>query len=857
MSSNKPFPSSDLDVFKENSLILDNFVNSQENEHPDRFGRKRPTITGIIKEAFNVRTDISNMNETLIGQSRWDAVPKNTSLSLGGDNGALNKQAQSLFNRTVMLKAHAREALRRTYLEAGYNLVSGSFEEGGTLNNQNDVLLHESSGKAFSGPAGVVPAGTNPASGGFVDKSNNVVFRFNSVSDMSQSTWLPVGALVETDAYNSGSSIGAAKYRITSGITNHNNSTKIPVGASLSAQLIWDGVNFDAGWSGAKLDGVTDDWETLHGSLKAIGSLAITSTKSILPRITFRIPASFKLSKTLWCGYANINIVMDGRCLVDNSTFTGDTVVDFDYSLLRAPVDIASIISRDAAATDGGWHGWNVRHEVDFENTNQGYNWTNTISAHQVNFNFSSNPVTGDVVYLNGYKITFGTDVTIGPTTTATRDNFVVYVGANFKFQAFAVGNNVEIYSANPWLCRSNTAAITLVKWEQGLSAVRVSNMWNGRVSFLSCSNFDVQLWENPCNKDLGSGNFSEFGMENNEYDFGKMQNCQIMHLATPVVRSFVSMGLMPYCIDTKLLSGSARISGLTGANTKPHYVNLIACKYLRLRTTDALEAETTGATTGEHCLCMVLGDNENYDYDIRYMAERYKNNARIYDIGKTGNGPIDIYVRTSFTDSDGVPTFIDNSKTRMNFSDISYAGLAASVGIEDKFTVPVFTAGKIGKLRDLSITGNVTLNGMKWYTRDDNTESPNISSVYWDVTTLNAKCDGYFGPGVTVVNETAGYCRFRVDHQGGANTKVIVRFLDSGGNSINNNTVTARGATYDASYRGFVSSSAGKSVVRCSIPAGVKAQVFIVNANDLVNSAIAKAIKIMQYHNEEMMHKD
>lgn len=172
MSSNKPFPSSDLDVFKENSLILDNFVNSQENEHPDRFARKRPTITGIIREAFNVRTDISNMNETLIGQSRWDAVPKNTSLSLGGDNGALNKQAQALFNRTMLLKTLSREALRRTYLEVGYNLVEGSFEQAGILNNQNDVLLQERTGKVFSGPAGAVPAGTDPTSGGFVDRSD-------------------------------------------------------------------------------------------------------------------------------------------------------------------------------------------------------------------------------------------------------------------------------------------------------------------------------------------------------------------------------------------------------------------------------------------------------------------------------------------------------------------------------------------------------------------------------------------------------------------------------------------------------------------------------------------------------------
>ena len=65
----------------------------------------------------------------------------------------------------------AREALRRSYAEAGYNLVPGSFEAGGTLVNTNDVLLQERTGKAFSGPAGAVAAGTNPASGGFVDIS--------------------------------------------------------------------------------------------------------------------------------------------------------------------------------------------------------------------------------------------------------------------------------------------------------------------------------------------------------------------------------------------------------------------------------------------------------------------------------------------------------------------------------------------------------------------------------------------------------------------------------------------------------------------------------------------------------------
>jgi len=67
-----------------------------------------------------------------------------------------------------------REALRRSYAAVGYNLVDGSFEAGGTLVSVRDVLLHESTGKAFSWlgsyPLGglVIPAGSTPAStGGF------------------------------------------------------------------------------------------------------------------------------------------------------------------------------------------------------------------------------------------------------------------------------------------------------------------------------------------------------------------------------------------------------------------------------------------------------------------------------------------------------------------------------------------------------------------------------------------------------------------------------------------------------------------------------------------------------------------
>ena len=64
------------------------------------------------------------------------------------------------------------EALRRSYADAGYNLVTGSFEDGGSLTTISDVLLHKATGKAYSGPVGVVAAGTNPLSGGYVPRTD-------------------------------------------------------------------------------------------------------------------------------------------------------------------------------------------------------------------------------------------------------------------------------------------------------------------------------------------------------------------------------------------------------------------------------------------------------------------------------------------------------------------------------------------------------------------------------------------------------------------------------------------------------------------------------------------------------------
>ena len=76
-------------------------------------------------------------------------------------------------------KVLTRESLRRSYAEAGYNLVAGSFEVGGTLVNSNDVLLHEATVHAYSwdgafpGGGKVVTQGSTPyTTGAWVDRTD-------------------------------------------------------------------------------------------------------------------------------------------------------------------------------------------------------------------------------------------------------------------------------------------------------------------------------------------------------------------------------------------------------------------------------------------------------------------------------------------------------------------------------------------------------------------------------------------------------------------------------------------------------------------------------------------------------------
>ena len=99
-------------------------------------------------------------------------------------------------------KVLTRESLRRSYAEAGLNLVGGSFESGGVLVNTNDVLLYETTGKAFSGPAGNVPAGTNPSTGGFVDRSEYILSSDISIAKTKLSAFISSSLISVGDLFS-------------------------------------------------------------------------------------------------------------------------------------------------------------------------------------------------------------------------------------------------------------------------------------------------------------------------------------------------------------------------------------------------------------------------------------------------------------------------------------------------------------------------------------------------------------------------------------------------------------------------------------------------------------------------------
>lgn len=94
--------------------------------------------------------DINLNGHKLIGASEVQTSKTSTSiLEINGVPVVPGNSVIDPYNGT-------REALRRSYAEAGYNLVDGSFKAGGTITTATDVLLYEADGKAYSF-SGILP----------------------------------------------------------------------------------------------------------------------------------------------------------------------------------------------------------------------------------------------------------------------------------------------------------------------------------------------------------------------------------------------------------------------------------------------------------------------------------------------------------------------------------------------------------------------------------------------------------------------------------------------------------------------------------------------------------------------------
>lgn len=139
-------------------------INSNFQAIEDELNNKVLYRDPPIGEPNSMKANLDMNSRAILNASKISSAV----LEIGGVQVVPENLAVDPYNGT-------REALRRSYAEAGYNMVVGSFEAGGTLVNANDVLLYEVSGKAYSGPAGVVAPGSNPTVGGFVDRSGELL----------------------------------------------------------------------------------------------------------------------------------------------------------------------------------------------------------------------------------------------------------------------------------------------------------------------------------------------------------------------------------------------------------------------------------------------------------------------------------------------------------------------------------------------------------------------------------------------------------------------------------------------------------------------------------------------------------
>lgn len=292
-NTGNPIESTDVRDMSDNAKNFDDFANSKSNEFTDRFGVERKTIHGMNSQfdshilntgftrvgTFATGATLTNPRQTLL----WDIADGGDGQEYGW-SGAFPKVVLPLSTPNTTggiavgkwmsrfdpeLRIMVRESIRRSYAEAGYNLVEGSFEAGGTVTTATDVLLHDAEGKAYSW-GGIlpnsVPEGSTPSSSGgigtsaWVDQSRNLpkVVLQTSLSIPSQ-VGLSVGQRVEWCGYYAPSDGGSNWGIVKSGAHVHDGGKIFTITPTLYIEANLKGKSVNIRKFGAKGDGVFND----------------------------------------------------------------------------------------------------------------------------------------------------------------------------------------------------------------------------------------------------------------------------------------------------------------------------------------------------------------------------------------------------------------------------------------------------------------------------------------------------------------------------------------------------------------------------------------------------------------------
>ena len=217
-----------------------------------------------------------------------------------------------MFN--AMQDSTTRTLWKRSAAESGYNLVAGSFEEGGALVNANDVLWSKKLNKIFSGPAGTVAAGTNPASGGFVDRSA-VVLRDVSVTMFASSATVTTAEFIAAVAFANATGLKLVAPRNARVILTDNTNIDIQTSVDMSGAVI-DMSNY-----GGRLTFLRKKSKTDNGA----GSAVLTA-----------LQAETELYGTNFTGWNGVAAVADSYVIIEISEphyrYRGNVVNRFELN---------------------------------------------------------------------------------------------------------------------------------------------------------------------------------------------------------------------------------------------------------------------------------------------------------------------------------------------------------------------------------------------------------------------------------------------------------------------------------------------------------------------------------------------